>query len=94
MRERCYSNFGQRTTLRHSISDGFRSGKQRTRLSQNHAPKANVQPPGMVTVVSMIGPRVQVSLFCHYGPVKQGEIGGKQVRSKTVQVPGWQEDLL
>lgn len=49
---------------------------------------------GIVTV----GPKKQepakLALLCHYSLVKLGEIEGNQVRSKTVQVIGQQEDLL
>ena len=56
----------------------------------------HVQQDGLdiVTVVSTKRPAAQVPLFCHYRPVKLSEIRGNQVRSKTAQVLGWQEDLL
>jgi hypothetical protein len=48
----------------------------------------------VVTVLRRKGQSTKVSRFCHYSPVKMSEIRGNQVRSKTVQVLGWKEDLL
>jgi len=48
----------------------------------------------IVTVVARRRKTRQLSLFCHYCPSKTGEIQRNQVRSKTVQVLGWKEDLL
>jgi hypothetical protein len=48
----------------------------------------------VVTVHTCQRQSAKVSLFCHYSPVKMSEIKGTQVKSKTVQVIGWQEDLF
>jgi hypothetical protein len=50
--------------------------------------------PGIVTVGSKNRQPNQLSLFCHHSPVKQREIRGNQMKSRTVQVVGWQEDLF
>ena len=47
-----------------------------------------------VTVDPENGLSTELSQFCHHSLVKLREIGGTQVGSKTVQMIGWQEDLL
>ena len=36
----------------------------------------------------------QLPLFCHHSRGKPREIRGNQMKSKKVQVVGWQEDLF
>ena len=77
-----------------SLSTREVEGANRNRQNGQAPYQKTSSTPGMVTGGPKNGQPPKLSLFCHHSPVKLREIRGNQVISKTVQVVGWQEDVL